>query len=75
MDYTSFFFEIDNIKPTRNAHDNIDEPPYEINGKVIPFVGIKLRVERKLIKNCEKKIIAKPERDKKSNIFELLKEW
>ena len=36
---------------------------------------ISIRFDRKLIKNCEKKIIAKPERDKKSNIFELLKEW
>ena len=64
----------DKIKPTKKAQDNNDDPPYEINGRVIPFVGIKLRVERILIKNCKNNIIARPDRDKKSNMFELLTE-
>ena len=41
----------------------------------MPLVGIKLNVESKFIKNCKKNTIARPDKDKKSNIFELLKEY
>ena len=47
------------------AEDNDEEPPYDINGKVIPFGGIKLKLLLIWIIICIQKINAKPETDNK----------
>ena len=42
----------------------IEEPPYEMNGSVIPLVGIRCNVDAMLIIDCKPKDIARPEADK-----------
>ena len=46
--------------PTTIEHDIKDEPPYEINGNVIPFVGIIFKTDDILIITWNMKILDKP---------------
>ena len=53
--YRIFFFSFtlfvnDNIKPIKIAQESIDDPPYEIKGKVIPLVGKRFKLEDTFIR-------------------------
>ncbi len=54
------FFVNDNIKPIKIAQESMDDPPYEIKGKVIPLVGKRFKLEDTFIRVWKIKIFERP---------------
>lgn len=52
----------------------MDEPPYDINGRVIPFVGNRLRLDDIFIRVCKIKMLDNPKREEKIKKFFSLNE-
>ena len=56
--------------PIQIADPTKEEPPLEMSGKAIPFVGPSCRVDAMFINACKPKLMARPQTDKVINMFD-----